>query len=47
MLCKIIDFMTDVYISQGNLFMKLQTYIRTNTYGTIYYVAHKVLFDDL
>lgn len=47
MLCKIIDFMTDVYISEENLFVKEQRYIRGNKYGAIHYVANKVLFDDL
>lgn len=30
MLCKIIGFMTDVYIPEENLFVKEQTDIRTN-----------------
>lgn len=49
----IIDSTTDVYISEENLFVKEQTYIRTiwiilySTYRIIHFVAHKVLFDDL
>ena len=33
MLCKIIDSMTDVYISEENLFVKEQTYITNLTWG--------------
>lgn len=54
MLCTIIDSTADVYISEENLFVKEQTYIRTiriiiyiYIYRIIYYVVHKVLFDDL
>lgn len=47
MLCKIIDSMTHVYISEKHLLTKEQTYIGTNIYGAIHYVAHKVIFEDL
>lgn len=49
----IIDSTTDVYISEENLFVKEETYIRTiriilyEIYRIIHFVAYKVLFDDL